>query len=136
MADVAVSGAGEVVDLVKNTLTTTPAGQSVGVGDVAVLTPTSGKPFKGRYMVVRIVETGTQVDTNVLVKAGVTGGTPANQAALGDLDLGDLGASDDKLVQLELSRFLQANGTVRIEVSGTAGGAATFSVVNLSKGAA
>lgn len=136
MADVVVAGAGEVIDLAKNTAADTPAGQVVGVGDTAVLTPNSGKPFKGRYMLVRIVESGTQVDTVCTFKAGVTGGTPANQAAKGDLALAALDASADKVIQIELSRFLQADGTVRVAVSGTAGGSATFSVVNLSKGVA
>ena len=133
MADVAVAGAGEVVYLAKNPLATTPAGQSVGVGDVAVLTPGTGAPFKGRYMVIRLVESGSQVDTVVTVKAGVTGGTPANLAGLGDLALTALGASSDQLIQIELARFLQADGTVRLDVAGTAGGAATVSVVNLTK---
>jgi hypothetical protein len=136
MADVAVAGAGEVVDLVKNTVATTPAGQVVGVTDTAVLTPTSGKPFKARYALVRVVESGSQVDTVVTFKAGPTGGTPANQAAKGDLALTALSNGQDQVIQLELSRFLQANGTVRAEVSGTAGGSATFSVIQLSKGAA
>jgi len=135
MADVVVGGAGEVVDLAKNVAVATPAGQLVGVTDTAVLTPAVGKPFKGRYMLVRVVESGAETDTVVTFKAGVTGGTPANLAAYGDMALPALAASSDQLIQIELSRFLQADGTVRVAVSGTATGSATFSVVNLSKGA-
>jgi hypothetical protein len=140
MADVAVSGAGEVVYLTKNTAVATPAGQIVGVTDTAVLTPagwtsTNHTAFKGRYMLVRVVESGAETDTVVTFKAGATGGTPANLAALGDMALPALAASSDQLIQIELSRFQQADGTVRVAVSGTATGSATFSVVNLSKGA-
>jgi hypothetical protein len=142
MADVLVGvSSGSVIDtaeqvnLVKNTLTTTPAGVSVATTDTkAVLTPAAGRPFKGRYMVVRLVENGTAVTTTVTFKAGVTGQTPANQAAYGDLAV-TLADADDKLIQLELSRFLQADGTVNAVVSGT-NGAVKFSIINLSKGAA
>ena len=133
MADVAVAGAGEVLYLAKNTLATVPAGQAVTVGNVAVLTPATGQPFKGRYMVIRLTEGGNQVDTVVTVKAGATGGTPANLAALGDLALTALADTADQYIQIELARFLQADGTVRLAVSGTAGGSVTVSVVNLSK---
>lgn len=135
MADVAVSGANEVVDLVKNTAVATPTGQSVATTDTAaVLTPNSGKPFKGRYMLVRLVESGAGTDNTVTFKAGPTGQTPANQAALGDLEVACAAASD-QVIQIELSRFLQADGTVRAVVGGTTG-SVTFSVINLSKGAA
>lgn len=135
-ADHTTLEADEQVILSKNTAVDVPAGKSVGVGNVAVLTPKTGAPFKGRYMLVRITENGTQTDTVVTVKAGVTGQTPANQAALGDLALSALGDGDDKYLQLELSRFLQSDGTVRLDVAGTAGGSVAVSVVNLSKGAA
>lgn len=148
MADVAVGvdGGGlldtaEQVNMSVNSYVTTPAGVSVGVTNTAVLTPTPAtasaakKPFKGRYMLVRVVESGSQVDTVLTVKAGPTDQTPANRASKGDLVLPALGASQDSLIQLELARFLQADGTVRIDVTGTAGGAATISIVNLSKSA-
>lgn len=140
MADVVVSGAGEVVYLAKNTAVATPAGQSVNFGDTAVLTPqaavgdpthTPGLPFKGRYMLVRIVESGAGTDNDVTFEAGPTDQTPANLAAKGDLVV-TAAAASDQIIQLELSRFLQADGTVRALVGGTAG-SVTFSVVNLSK---
>jgi hypothetical protein len=140
MADVAVAGAGEVVYLTPGTAVTIPAGQSVGFGDTAVLTPqaavgdpthTPGLPFKGRYMLVRLVESGAGTDNTVVFKAGVTGGTPANQAAYGDLTV-TAAASSDQIIQLPLERFLQANGTVRAVVGGTAG-SVTLSVIQLSE---
>lgn len=134
MADVAVTTT-NVKALAVGTRVDMPTGQSVGVGDTAVLTPQTGAPFSGRYLLVRMVESGTQVDTVCTVKAGVTGGTPANQSSKGDLALTALSNNEDTIVQLELARHLQANGTVRIAVSGTAGGAATFSVLQPSKAA-
>jgi hypothetical protein len=128
MADVVVSGATEVVDLSKDTRTALPAGQSVATGDTAVLTPNSGAPFKGRYMLVR-VEPGAA--STLTVEAGVTGQTPANLAALGDLAVASFTA--DSVLQLELARYLQSDGTVRIAVGGT--GPVVFSVVNLTKAA-
>lgn len=128
MADIVIGDAGtEFANLVKNTVTTAVAGTSVGVGNVAVLTPQTGEPFKGRYLLVRMVESGNQTDTVATVKAGVTGGTPANLAALGDLALAAAADTSDRWIVLELARFLQANGTVRIDVAGTAGGALTVS---------
>jgi hypothetical protein len=135
MASVVVGGAGEVVDLSKNTAVTTPAGQSVGVGDTAVITPSASRPFKGRYTLIRVLESGAETDTVVTFKAGPTGGTPANQAVYGDLVLPALTNGQDQVVQLELSRFQQADGTIHAAVSGTATGAATFSVFSLSKSA-
>ncbi len=131
MADVAVAGAGEVVYLAKNTAVALPAGQSVGFGDTAVLTPSTTAPFKGRYMLVHLVESGAGTDNTVVFKAGVTGGTPANLAAQGDLTV-TAAAASDQIVQIELARFLQADGTVRALIGGTAG-SVTLSVVNLSK---
>lgn len=140
MADVAVAGAGEVVYLAKNTAVAVPAGQSVGFGDTAVLTPqaavgdpthTPGRPFHGRYMLVRLAESGAGTDNTVTFKAATTGQTPASLADDGDLVV-TAGAASDQYIQLELSRFLQANGTVRALVGGTAG-SVTLSVVQLSK---
>ena len=125
MADTAVTGS-NVISLVKNTRTTHPTGQSVSTGNTAVLTPASGAPFKGRYMLVHAVPGAASTMT---VKAGVTGQTPSNQAAYGDLVISSTTA--DSLLQLDLSRFLQADGTVRIDVGGT--GPVVFSVINLSK---
>lgn len=125
----------EQVHLVKNVAQTTPAGVSVATTDTkAVLTPSAGKPFKARYMLVRLVESGAGTDNTVTFKAGVTGGSPANQASRGDLVV-TAAAASDQLVQLELSRFLQADGKVHAVVGGTTG-SVTFSIVNLSKGAA
>lgn len=142
MADVAVAGAGEVEFLSVNTAVATPAGQSVGFGDTAVITPvapvgsptnTPGRPFHSRYMLVRLVESGAGVDNNVTFLAGPTDQTPANLAAKGNLVV-TAAAASDQVIQLDLSRFLQANGTVRALVGGTAG-SVTVSVVHLSKNA-
>ncbi len=141
MADVAVAGAGEVIYLAKNTAVATPAGQSVGFGDTAVLTPVvassgpsvAGRPFHGRYMLVRLVESGAGTDNDVTFLAGGTDGTPANLAKGGNLVVAAAAASD-QLIQLELARFLQDDGTVRALVGGSAG-SVTFSVVNLTRSA-
>ncbi len=127
MADVAVTST-NVVSLVKDTRAAFPAGQSVATGDTAVLTPAAGAPFKGRYMLVKVTPGAASTLT---VKAGVTGQTPANLAASGDLAIGSFSA--DSVIQIELARYLQANGTVRIVVGGT--GPVVFSVVNLTKAA-
>lgn len=124
----------EQVNLVKNVAVATPAGVSVATTDTkAVLTPAAGRPFKGRYMLVRLVESGAGTDNTVTFKAGVSGGTPANLAASGDLVV-TAAAASDQLIQLELGRFLQADGTVHAVVGGTTG-SVTFSIVNLSKSA-
>lgn len=127
MADTAVTST-NVVSLSKNTRTAIPTGQAVTTGNTAVLTPASGAPFKGRYMLVRANPTAASTLT---VKAGVTGQTPANLAASGDLSVASFTA--DSVLQLELARFLQSDGTVRIDVGGT--GPVTFSVINLTKAA-
>ncbi len=141
MADTAVTGA-NVAFLAKNTALTTPSGQSVTTGNTAVLTPVAAtldgngvgtavaKPFKGRYMLIRLVSSAA---STITFKAGVTGQTPANQAVAGDLVVTH-GAAADQVIQVELSRFLQANGTVRAVVGGT--GPVAFTVLNLSKGVA
>lgn len=134
MADTAVTGT-NVVSLSKDTPVVAPTGQAVTTGNVAVLTPASGAPFKGRYLLVRMVESGAVSTSTATPKAGVTGQTPANQAARGDGTAITFTSGQEKYVQLELSRYLQANGTVRIAVGGS-GGSVTFSVVQLSKGAA
>lgn len=140
MADVAVAGAGEVLFLSSNTAAATPAGQVVNFGDTAVLTPvapvgdptnTRGRSFHSRYMLVRLVESGAGTDNTVTFEAGVTGQTPANLAHLGDLVV-TAAAASDQVIQLDLSRFLQADGTVRAAVGGTAG-SVTLSVIHLSK---
>lgn len=127
MADVAVTTT-NVVSLSKDTRAATPAGQAVTTGNTAVLTPQAGAPFKGRYLLIRAVPGAASTLT---VKAGVTGQTPANLAAQGDLSVASFTA--DSVIQIELARYLQANGTVRIDVGGT--GPVTFSVIQLSKAA-
>jgi hypothetical protein len=66
----------------------------------------------------------------VTFKAGDTSQTPANLAAKGDLVVSSFTA--DSVIQLELARFLQADGTVRAEVTGT--GPVVFTVLNLNRG--
>jgi len=127
MADTAVTST-NVVSLSKDTRTALPAGQSVTTGNTAVLTPAAGAPFKGRYMLVRVAPGAASTLT---VKAGVSTQTPANLAKYGDLSIGSFSA--DSVLQLELSRYLQADGTVRIDVGGT--GPVVFTVLNLTKAA-
>lgn len=127
MADTAVTTT-NVVSLAKGVRTATPAGQSVTTGNTAVLTPQAGAPFKGRYMLIRAVPGAASTLT---VKAGVTGGTPSNLAALGDLAVASFSA--DSVIQIDLARHLQTNGTVRIDVGGT--GPVVFTVLQLSKSA-
>lgn len=135
MADVAVTTT-NVVSLAKDTVATLPAGQAVTIGDVAVLTPQAGAPFKGRYMLIRLKESGSVATSVATVAAGVTGGTPSNlSASAGSAGLAvTFSSGQDRVIQLELARYLQANGTVRIAVSGT-GSSVTFTVLNLSKSA-
>ncbi len=134
MADTAVTST-NVVSLSKDTAVAVPAGQAVTTGNVAVLTPAAGAPFKGRYMLVHMLESGSVSTSVATPKAGVTGGTPSNQAARGDGTAITFSSGQRKVVQLELARYLQADGTVRIAVSGT-NASVTFSVLQLSKGAA
>lgn len=140
MADTAVTGA-NVVFLSKNTAVATAAlGQSVTTGNTGVLTPqagsltgggvgTPGNSFKGRYMLVRMVPTA---NSTVTFSAASTSGTPANLATLGDLVV-TLTGTTEQTVQLDLGRFIQANGTVRAVVGGT--GPVAITVLNLSKSA-
>lgn len=127
MADTAVTST-NVVSLAKDTRAALPAGQSVTTGNTAVLTPAAGAPFKGRYMLVKATPGAASTLT---VKAGVTGQTPANLAAAGDLAVASFSA--DSVIQIELAKYLQADGTVRVVVGGT--GPVVFSVLNLSKAA-
>lgn len=131
MADTAVTTT-NVVSLAKDTVATLPAGQAVTTGNVAVLTPQAAAPFKGRYMLVRMLETGSVATSTATVKAGVTGGTPANLAARGDLTAIAFTSGQDRVIQIDLARYLQADGSVRIAVGGVAG-SVTFTVLNLSK---
>lgn len=141
MADVAVTTT-NVVKLVKNVVQTLPAGQSVGVGDVAVLTPQAGQvlftnsssvgsQFNGGYMLVRLLESGSQTDTTATVKAGVNTGTPYNHSVYGDLTAITFSNGQDRVLQVDLGRHQQEDGTVRISIAGTAGGAVTLSVLQL-----
>lgn len=133
MADTAVTST-NVVNLTKDSAVVLPAGQAVTTGNVAVLTPAAGAPWKGRYMLVRMKESGSVATSTATVKAGVTGGTPANLAAKGDRTAEAFTSGQDKVVQLDLARYLQADGTVRIAVGG-ASGSVTFTVLQLSKSA-
>lgn len=142
----AVTG-GNVVYLSKNTAVAAPTGQAVATANDAVLTPqaaalvgdgsnnTPGRPFKARYMLVKMTENAANANAVVTFKAGPTGGTPANQAAYSDLTGITFTSGQTKYVQVELSRFLQADGTVKASVTG-ASASVLFSVINLSKGAA
>lgn len=143
MADVIVGGSGEVEYLVPGVDLEAPAGQSVGNGDVAVITPqaavgapthTPGRPFKGRYLLLKIEESGSTTTAVYTVEAGVQGGTPANLAAYGDSDTSTVFADGEvRYLQLELARYLQADGTVRVAVAGGAGSALTFTALVLDK---
>jgi hypothetical protein len=131
MADVAVSGTGKVEYLTLGTALALPAGQSVGTGDVAVLTPAAGKPFRGDELLLMVKESGSTTDATFTVKAGVS---PAKDAVLGDAATSAAFADGaTKLIQVSLARYLQANGTVRIAVGGGAGAALTFTAVVLDR---
>lgn len=136
MADTAVTST-NVVYLTKGTAVAAPSGQAVTTGNVAVLTPVAaadgspdvaGRPFKSRYMLVRMVETGSVATSTATVKAGVQ---PAKDSSLGDGTAITFTSGQSKFLQIDLARHLQANGTVRIAVGGT-DGSVTFSVINLS----
>lgn len=134
MADTAVTST-NVVKLVKDTAVALAAPQAVTTGNVAVLTPPAASgvndnSFAGRYMVVQMTESGAVATSTATVKAGVTGGTPSNQAARGDLAAVTFTSGQVKYLQIDLARYLQSNGTVRISVGG-ASGSVSFNVVNL-----
>jgi hypothetical protein len=140
MADTAVTTT-NVIKLVKDTATAAPAGQAVTTGNVAVLTPQAGQElftgassvggqFTGRYLLIKMVESGSVATSVVTPQAGVTGGTPANLAALGNGTAITFSSGQTKYIRLELARYLQANDTVRLAVSGVAG-SVTFSVIQL-----
>lgn len=140
MADEAVTGA-NVIKLAMNEPSADILGQSVASGDTAVLTPqpgqvlftngdSEGAQFDSGHMVV-VLENGGGGASTVTFKAGVLGGTPANRAVYGDLEV-SLAASDRKYVQLELSRFQTADRTVEADVSGQS---VLFTVVQLDEAA-
>lgn len=144
MADTAVTTT-NVVKLTKNTAAAAPAGQAVTTGNVAVLTPQPGQvlftnsssvgpQFNGGYMLVKMVETGSVATSVATVKAGVTGGTPANLAVYGDLAAITFTSGQTKYLQVDLNRFQQADGSVRIAVSGTSA-SVTFTVLQLDASA-
>lgn len=144
MADTAVTTT-NVVKLSKGTAAAAPAGQAVTTGNVAVLTPQPGQAlftssssvgaqFNGGYLLVLMTESGSVATSTATVKGGVTGGTPANQAAYGDGTAVTFTSGQRKLLQVDLSRHQQADGTVRIAVGGTSG-SVTFTVVQLDPSA-
>lgn len=144
MADTAVTTT-NVVKLAKNVAVAAPAGQAVTTGNVAVLTPqpgqvlftnstSKGAQFNGGYLLVEMTESGSVTTSTATVKAGVTGQTPANLAVQGDLAAITFTSGQKKVLQVELSRFQQADGTVRIAVGG-ASGSVTFTVLQLDPSA-
>lgn len=144
MADTAVATT-NVVSLTKNVAVAPASGQAVTVGNTAVITPAAGslsgqgvgtkaQSFKGRYVLIVMTESGSVSTSVATVKAGPTGGTPANQAAKGDLANVTFTSGQTKYLQVEASRFLQANGTIRVAVSGT-GASVTFSAYLLDPSA-
>lgn len=131
MADVVVGGANEVVYLAAGTAVAASSGQSVGTGDVAVITPATA--FQGRYLLLRFVETGATTDATFTLKAGALGGA-ANLAIYGDSAASAAFANGaEKWVQVDLARYLQADGTVRVAIGGAATAALTVSAVVLDK---
>lgn len=139
MADTAVTTT-NVVKLDTNVASAHTAGQAVTTGNTAVLTPQPGQ-----VLFTSATSVGPQFDpghllvemsngagaTTVTFEAGVVGGTPANRAVYGDLAV-SLASGDRKYLSLEVSRFQQANGTVRASVSGQT---VTFTVVQLDEAA-
>lgn len=143
MADTAVATT-NVVSVAKNTAFALAAPQAVTTGNVAVLTPAAGslsagvgtaaQNLKGRYLLIQMTESAAGVNSTATVKAGPTGGTPANQAAQGDLAAVAFTSGQVKYIQVEASRFLQSNGTVRIAVGGS-GGSVSFNVFLMDRSA-
>lgn len=139
MADVVVGGAGEVVYLTAGTAVATPAGQSVGTGDTAVITPDAavgpvGKGFKGRYLLLKITESGSTADATYKVENGPVGQTPANLAIYGDSAVSAVFADGvTRYLCVDLARYIQTDGTVRILVGGGAGAALTFTAFVLDR---
>ena len=149
MADVTVTpGYLEVGDLAGLDLDDVAEDLTVAGSDVGIITPqepvgwegpndpdnhTPGKPLKGRYLALRVTENGSQTDTVLTVLAGAQGGTPANQAAYGDLTSSAFGDGEVRFVQVELARHLQADGTVRLTVDGTTGGSLEVAALVLNK---
>lgn len=138
MANTAVTST-NVVKLVKDTAVALAAPQAVTTGNVAVLTPQAAagvndNSFAGRYLLVQMTESGAVATSVATPKAGVTGGTPANQAKRGDGTPVTFTSGQVKYLQLDLARYLQADGTVQIAVSG-ASGSVSFNVVQLDPSA-
>lgn len=143
MADTAVATT-NVVSLVKNVAVALAAPQAVTTGNVAVITPAAGSLsngvgtpaqfLKGRYVLLQMTESGSVTTSTATVKAGPTGGTPANQAAKGDLAAVTFTSGQVKYIVLEAARFLQTNGTIRVAVGG-AGGSVSFNAVIMDKSA-
>lgn len=116
-------------DLVKNTVSAAVTGQATAAADVVNIVPNAGRPLKGRYLAVHVL--GAGATATLTFKAGVTGGTPANLAALGDLAV-TVPSGETRYVQVDLNRFLQSDGSVQIVVSG-ASATPTLRAVQLSK---
>ncbi|WP_327656977.1 hypothetical protein [Streptomyces sp. NBC_00483] len=113
--------------LTVDTSTPEPAGQAVGTGDTAVLTPDEHKPFKGRYLLIRMKESGSVATSTATVKAG----DRASQHVRGDRTAETFTSGQVKYVQVDLNRYLQADGSVHIDVGGVSG-SVTFTVIQLS----
>jgi hypothetical protein len=102
-----------------------PNGTTGAGGSVAV-------PLKGRYLLLHI--TGGGAEATFTVAKGVQGQTPANLAH-GQEDLVfTVGTTQVRYIQLELAKYLQADGSVKITVTG-ASATPTLRAVQLSKAA-
>lgn len=142
MANTTVTG----IALTPNTANSA-AGTAVTTGNVAVLTPASGTSFKGRYLLVQMTESGSvSTSTATFVAgpqstvAGTGSGTqnayelPATSAYYGNLGAVTFTSGQVKHIQVPLDRFVQADGTVQVNVGG-ASGSVTFKVLELSQAA-
>jgi len=130
MANTVVSGA-NVAKLTKNTAVAAPAGQAVTTGNVAVLTPASGESFRGRYVLVEMVESGSVPTSTATVKVGDIG----QDIAYGDGTAVTFASGQTKVLCLDLARFGRKDGTIQVAVGGTSG-SVTFRVYDLDRHAA
>jgi hypothetical protein len=103
MADTAVA----LSSLTLNDMNSDPSGTAVTAGNTAVITP-----VKARKVLVRVVGA---TSCAVTVKAGDN--SPSHSAIYGDSDAHAVGATTKWFV-LEPARFLQDNGTYRLDISG------------------
>lgn len=110
MADTAVTN----TTIALNTSTANPTGTAIVAANTHVITPT--KP--GSKVVVRLTNSFAGAKDFTILKGG---NPPADASGQGDLVI-SLAQNDVVFVVLESARFLQANGTYRINVAASTTG--------------